>query len=111
MNKIFRLVVALCAAVSLIRCGGTETSVSRLQSVRPLQITSGTRLRTEKRVRVPSYFVWSPTAGVGGRAKLYVELGRSDRFLLASGTESGCRWSSRRHTHAGGELPRGRHDE
>jgi hypothetical protein len=42
MNKIFRLVVAPSAAVSLISCGGSETSVSRLQSVRPLQITSGT---------------------------------------------------------------------
>jgi WD40 repeat protein len=42
MNKIFGLAVALCAAVPLLSCGGSETAVSRLQSVRPLQITSGT---------------------------------------------------------------------
>ncbi len=42
MNKIFGLAVALCATVPLLSCGGSEASVSRLQSVRPLQITSGT---------------------------------------------------------------------
>jgi hypothetical protein len=58
MNKIFGLAVALCAAVPLVSCGDSGASLTRLDTVRPLQIIFG----------IPpaaTYFATYGTAGSG----------------------------------------------